>query len=273
MRGKNKNKYRSTRGIIDEDDLYSDFYEEETILGIMSPLSRSAPIHSIASHDWKPSAKTLRPRNEKQTQLLEKLKNPNVHIIISSGSAGTGKTFVSVSYAMEQLQAGQINKIVITRPMVAVDDKQFGALPGTVLQKSMPWLMPIVDVMHKYMSPKQVDAMMEKNIIEICPLLYMRGRSFENCLIIADEMQNSSQSQMLMLLTRIGQNSKLIITGDPLQHDRGLETNGLTDIIQRLEKSPQEGMDMVHFTEQEVERHPIIKKVLRLYHAKSVPSV
>jgi phosphate starvation-inducible protein PhoH and related proteins len=273
MRGKNK-KYRSARGMVDEEDVFSDYYEEEALLGIMSPLSRSAPIHSrMQNIDWKGQTKPLKARNEKQSEFLQLLERPDIHILISSGSAGTGKTFMSVSYAMEKFQSGEIQKIVITRPMIAVDDKHFGAVPGGVIQKMHQYLLPILDTMHKYMSPNQVQKLLESSTIEACPLIHMRGRSFENCLIIADEMQNSTPSQMLMLLTRIGQNSKMIITGDPQQHDRGFDDNGLSDIINKLEKDPQEGFGFVKFTEAEVVRHPIIKKVLRLYHTKSVPSV
>lgn len=273
MRGKGK-KYRSMRGILDDEDLYDSYYEEETLLGIMSPLSRSAPTNSRMSNmEWKSHAKPLKARNEKQSEFLDMLERPDIHILISSGSAGTGKTFMAVSYAMEKFQSGDITKIVITRPMIAVDDKHFGAVPGGVIQKMHQYLLPILDTMHKYMSPPQVQKLLEASTIEACPLIHMRGRSFENCLIIADEMQNSTPSQMLMLMTRIGQGSKLIITGDPDQHDRGFDVNGLSDIISRLEKEPQDGFGLVQFTEQEVVRHPIIKKVLRLYRTKAVPSV
>lgn len=272
MRGKNKQRFRSGRDFFMEEEEYSDYYEESAaLLGAMSPLSRSAPSHSTV--DWKPKATPVKGRNEKQVQYLEHLNNPAIHMVFATGCAGTGKTFLAVSHAMEKLQAGAIKKIVVTRPMVAVDDKHFGALPGDVIAKTMPYIMPVYDVMHKYMSPAQVQALVGKGVIEICPLMYMRGRSFENTFIIADEMQNSSPNQMLMLLTRIGANSKMVITGDPMQHDRGQETSGLVDVMRRLEGRPQDGIETIHFTEQEVERHPMIKKILKLYHTQQVPSV
>lgn len=273
MRGKNKGKYRSNRDFFEDD--FSD-YEETNIFGL-SPLSRSAPLqmHMQASQEWKPLTppKAIKPRNDKQAEYLRLLNCANTHIVIATGCAGTGKTFVAVSYAMERLQSGDIKKIVITRPLVAVEDKDIGALPGTQFEKLTPYIMPILDVMYKYVTPQQFQNLMAKGVIEICPLLFMRGRSFENTFIIADEMQNSSVNQMLMLLTRIGANSKMIIDGDPMQHDRGYDNSGLVDLLRKLERSPQDGMGVVHFTEEEVERHPMVKKVLRLYHTKAVPEV
>lgn len=268
MRGKNKGKYRMNREYIDED--FSD-YDDVNIFG-MSPFSRSAPVH--ASIDLKSSfPPKLQPKNDKQAEYLRMLNCPQTHIILATGCAGTGKTFVSTSWAMEKLQAGEIKKIVITRPMVSVEDKNFGAVPGDVKMKALPYMMPIMDVIHKYISPAQFNTMYEKGIIEICPLIFMRGRSFESTVIIADEMQNSTPNQMLMLLTRIGQGSKMIIDGDPMQHDRGFEHSGLVDLMEKLERHPQDGFGKVHFTEEEVERHPMVKKVLRLYHTKAIPSV
>lgn len=272
MRGKNKGKFRGNKGgYFDEE--YSDYYEE-ALFG-MSPVSRSAPLHVMATGDWRAATppKAIKPRNEKQAEYLRMLNCPNTHIILATGCAGTGKTFVGVSYAMEKLLAGEIKKIVITRPIVAVDDKHFGALPGTKEKKMEPWLMPIWDIVHKYITPGQAQSYMEKGVIEICPLMYMRGRSFEHCFIIADEMQNSSVNQMLMLLTRIGEGSKMVVDGDPMQHDRGYEYSGLVDLMEKLKNEPQDGIGMIHFTEQEVERHPMVKKVLRLYHARAVPDM
>jgi phosphate starvation-inducible PhoH-like protein len=107
--------------------------------------------------------------------------------------------------------------------------------------------------------------MIEKQVIEICPLAYMRGRTFENSWIILDEAQNTLQSQMLMMLTRIGKGSKLIVTGDPAQHDRGFETNGLSDLLTRISKRPQADIAVVRFEDTDIERHPVIQKVLHLY--------
>lgn len=218
---------------------------------------------------WLHHSKHLKPRNESQGTYLKALEDPRYHIIVASGSAGTGKTFVANSFAMESLKHGDsYQKIVITRPMISVDEKQsFGALPGDVQSKMLPFLLPVYDVLHKYLSPGKLQSLISKGVIEICSLIHMRGRSFENALIIADEMQNSTPGQMLMLLTRIGMNSKLIINGDPLQHDRGShEPNGLVDLINRLKRSPQHDIALIEFKECDIERHQIIKRILALYH-------
>lgn len=215
---------------------------------------------------WISHAKCLKPRNENQALYLKKLEDPTVPIVVAVGSAGTGKTFVVNSFAMERLKSDQFQKIIITRPMIAVDEKQsFGALPGDVQSKMMPFLLPIYDVFHRYISPGKLQSLIQKGVIEICSLIHMRGRSFENCLIIADEMQNATPSQMLMLLTRIGQNSKLVINGDPRQHDRGTDINGLKDLMYRLRNSPQSDIAMIEFQDADIERHPIIKRILALY--------
>lgn len=269
MRGKNKGKFRMNRDFFDED--LSD-YDEASIFG-MSPISRSAPMH-MPTQDWKQQLpKVIKPRNPKQAEYLRLLNCADTHIVIATGCAGTGKTFVGVSHAMEKLLAGEIKKIVITRPLVAVEDKNFGALPGSAFEKQYPYLLSVLDTVYKYVTPQQFQNLMTKGVVEICPLIFMRGRSFENCFIIADEMQNSSPNQMLMLLTRIGQGSKMIIDGDAGQIDRGFEHSGLVDLLYKLEQKPQEGFGIVHFTEEEVERHEMVKKVLRLYKTKAIPNV
>jgi phosphate starvation-inducible PhoH-like protein len=165
---------------------------------------------------------------------------------------------------VRMLQKGVVNKLILTRPAVSVDEEH-GFLPGTLEEKMDPWIRPLYDVLYKYYTPKQITQLLEKQVIEICPLAYMRGRTFENSWIILDEAQNTLKSQMLMALTRIGHGSKLIVTGDPAQHDRGFESNGLSDLMYRMCKHPSDEIAMVQFTEQDVERHPVIQKVLKMY--------
>lgn len=227
----------------------------------------SLHVPSIKSQNQTHRHYELKPKNRKQQEYLNYLNSQHVHIVFATGCAGTGKTFMAVSHAMEKLLSKEISKIIITRPMIAVDDKNFGALPGDVIAKTLPYILPIYDVMHKYISPQQVQNLISKSVIEICPLMYMRGRSFEDTFIIADEMQNSSPNQTLMLLTRLGKNSKMVVTGDIMQHDRGSEISGLADVLKRLENNPQDGINTVHFTEKEVERNPMVVKVLGLYNS------
>ena len=152
-------------------------------------------------------------------------------------------------------------RLILTRPAVSVDE-QHGFLPGTLEKKMEPWTRPMFDCLHKYISPKDV-----KNYVEICPLAYMRGRTFENAWIIGDEMQNSTPAQMKMLLTRLGEGSKMVVTGDVQQHDRGFEENGLSDLTRRV-FTVSDYIHHVAFTDEDVVRHPAIREILSMYDIK-----
>ena len=175
------------------------------------------------------------------------LENPRIPIVIASGPAGTGKTMMACHAASKHAR-----HVILTRPAVSVDE-QHGFLPGTLDKKMEPWVRPMKD------------AMSPKTKFEVCPLAYMRGRTFDNAWIIADEMQNSTPNQMRMVMTRLGKDSKLIITGDTGQHDRGFENNGLSDLLTRLQDYPIRGLEHVQFGEDDIKRHEIIKEILRLY--------
>lgn len=205
-------------------------------------------------------------RNELQQKYIDLLENRDPPIIFATGPAGTAKTFLCASIGIKKLMSGDVEKLVLTRPAVSVEEEH-GFLPGTLEQKMEPWMLPIYDVFYKYVSPEKLQALIAKKIIEICPLGYMRGRTFNDAFIIADEMQNSTPQQMLMILTRIGLNSKMIITGDLQQHDRNFTVNGLKDILEKLEKKPLDNNDIsvIKFTEDDVVRHQIIKKILNVY--------
>jgi phosphate starvation-inducible PhoH-like protein len=203
------------------------------------------------------------PRNLAQEDYLALLDDLNTDIIFATGPAGTGKTLLAVLSAIRALKTGDVEKIVITRPAVSVDE-QHGFLPGTLIEKMAPWTRPIFDVFEEYYSPREIEGMIAENIIEVAPLAYMRGRTFKNSWIIADEMQNATPNQMKMLLTRIGDNSRVIVTGDLAQHDRGYDNNGLKDFINRIDdRSTRIGA--VEFERCHVERHPAVKEVLYLY--------
>ena len=204
------------------------------------------------------------PKNLLQEDYLEMLDDSNKAIVFAMGPAGTGKTMLGVLAAIDAMQNRQCEKIVITRPAVSVDE-QHGFLPGTLVEKMAPWTRPIFDVMEEYWSPKEIENMIEENVIEIAPLAYMRGRTFKDSWIIADEMQNATDNQMKMLLTWIGDGSKLVVTGDLAQHDRGFESNGLKCFIQRLIDQGSDRSKLVQFEKGDVERHPIVAEVLKLY--------
>jgi len=204
------------------------------------------------------------PRNFHQDDLLGLLENKNINIVFAIGPAGTGKTLISTLVGIRALKKNKINKMVVTRPAVSVDE-QHGFLPGTLQEKMAPWTRPIFDVFEEYYTPDQIEYMLNDNKVEIAPLAYMRGRTFKDSYIIADEMQNATDNQMKMLLTRIGDNSKLVVTGDLNQHERGYESNGLKCFMERLQTSGSNRIKMVNFNNQDIERHPVVSEVLRLY--------
>lgn len=216
-------------------------------------------------HYRKPQKKlTLLPKNLAQETYIDALEDSNTDIVFAIGSAGTGKTMLGTLAAINKLQKGEINKIIITRPAISVDE-QHGFLPGTLVDKMQPWVLPILDYFYQYYSKKEVLNLIEHNVLEISPLAYMRGRTFPEAFIIADEFQNSTANQMKMLLTRIGYNSKIVVTGDLTQHDRGYNENGLLDFINRLSQNPHSKMALIKFSDKDIERHPIIEDILKLY--------
>lgn len=206
----------------------------------------------------------ITPRNFHQDDLLGYLEDHNVNIVFAVGPAGTGKTLISTLAGIRALKGGDIDKFVVTRPAVSVDE-QHGFLPGTLQEKMAPWTRPIFDIFEEYYTPDQIEYMLGDNKIEIAPLAYMRGRSFRNAYIIADEMQNATESQMKMLLTRIGENCKLVVTGDLAQHDRGFESNGLKDFMKKIANHKSERIKFIEFDSSDIERHPVVEEVLKLY--------
>ena len=204
------------------------------------------------------------PRNIAQENYLELLKNPKKYIVFAIGPAGTGKTMLGVQMAIKLYKEGVINKIIITRPAVSVDEDH-GFLPGTLNQKMEPWTRPIMDVFEDYYHPKEIAEMLEDGVIEISPLAYMRGRTFKNAFVIADEMQNATPSQMKMLLTRLGENSRMVVTGDLNQADRPRE-NGLLEFCNLYGQGGDYRMIAIaRFEAKDVERHPVVKEILKIY--------
>jgi phosphate starvation-inducible PhoH-like protein len=175
---------------------------------------------------------TYRPKNKNQQKYVDALQNKNTSMVVNIGPAGTGKTLFACHAAIQELRRGNIQKIILTRPVVSVDE-EIGFLPGNLVTKMDPWTRPIFDILLEFYSQTDIDTMIRNGVIEISPLAFMRGRTFKRAFIIADEMQNSSPNQMLMLITRIGMESKMVITGDLNQSDRGVN-NGLADFVKRL---------------------------------------
>jgi phosphate starvation-inducible PhoH-like protein len=204
------------------------------------------------------------PRNIHQEDYVDALFDESKYVIFAMGPAGCGKTLLGTQFAISELQAGRAEKLIITRPAVSVDE-QHGFLPGTLVEKMAPWVLPIMDVFKEHFSPQQVERMVQDEVIEIAPLAYMRGRTFKNAIIIFDEAQNATVNQMKMVLTRIGEGSRMIVTGDLMQHDRGYEENGLKDFVSRLESRGSNAIQVCRFEAGDVERHPVIEEILGLY--------
>jgi phosphate starvation-inducible PhoH-like protein len=207
----------------------------------------------------------LIPRTKNQESLVLALLDAAQHIVITAGPAGTGKTYLAMQAAVRALKQGDCDRIILTRPAVGVEGEQHGFLPGSLVAKMEPWTRPLLDVLREYYRPQEIAAMIEDQVIEIAPLAFMRGRTFKHAWIIADEMQNATPAQVKMLMTRIGSNSKIIITGDVEQADRQYGENGLMDLCERLEKGGVNGIAVCHLDGRDVQRHRIIGSVLKLY--------
>ena len=203
------------------------------------------------------------PRNRNQEAYVLKLLDPTKDIVFGVGPAGTGKTLLAVQVAVKLFKDGVIDRIIVTRPAVSADE-DLGFLPGTLEQKMAPWTRPIFDVLREYFSAKEIEGMIEEQIIESVPLAFMRGRTFKRSFILADEMQNTTHNQMKMLLTRLGEGSMMAVTGDLAQADR-LKDNGLLNFMKLLQSSNVSYLDIVQFEQGDIERHKAVKEVLQIY--------
>ena len=211
------------------------------------------------------------PKNSSQEEYVRKLKIKQRKIIVATGPAGTGKTLFATEFGIKNLFMNNVEKIIFTRPSVSVDE-DLGYLPGTLEEKMAPWVRPIYDILYRFIHPKEVTQLLEDKTIEIAPLGYMRGRTFKNAWIIADEMQNSTIAQMKMLLTRLGENSRLIITGDLDQHDRKEGINGLEDFLDKFKGKRSSSITSIEFLKDDIQREEVVKEVLDIYSSEKDPS-
>lgn len=185
-------------------------------------------------------------------------------MVFAIGPAGTGKTMLACYAAIQGLNDESFKKIVLTRPAVSVEE-DIGYLPGTLEEKMDPWTRPIMDIFAEFYNQTQIASMIKEKVIEICPLAFMRGRTFKSAFIIADEMQNSTPNQMKMLLTRIGDDSKMVITGDLNQHDRKYDDNGLKDIYEKIKDKRYKRIECITFEHADIERSLVVKDILEIY--------
>jgi phosphate starvation-inducible PhoH-like protein len=212
------------------------------------------------------------PKTNNQQVYLDALNDYKSKIVIVYGPAGTGKTMFACLKAIDLLKLNSIDKIIITRPVVTVEE-DIGFLPGNIVKKMDPWTKPVFDLFLEQYSKSELDNLIYGNTIEICPLAFMRGRTFKNAFIIADEMQNSTPNQMKMLTTRIGINSKMVITGDVKQSELFSKENGLVDFINKIKLYENVGNDteliqIVELENDDIERSEVVKKVLKIYDSK-----
>jgi phosphate starvation-inducible protein PhoH and related proteins len=188
-------------------------------------------------------------------------------LVIGTGPAGTGKTYMAVAQAVAALQNGQVDRIVISRPAIEAGER-LGFLPGDLREKIDPYLRPIYDALNELLSPEQVEKRIEAGIIEIAPLAFMRGRTLAHCFVILDEAQNTTVVQMKMALTRLGEGSRMVVTGDPGQIDLpGGIRSGLIDAVEILRDV--EGVSIVQFNDSDVVRLPLVARIIRAY-AKAI---
>ena len=197
----------------------------------------------------------LFPKTPNQILYVKKLLTMRKPIVVAAGPAGCGKTLFACQVAAQRILSNQCDKIIVTRPTVSVDE-ELGFLPGKLEKKMEPWVKPMFEIFEKERIQRSV---------EIVPLAYMRGRTFKNSFIIADEMQNSTPNQMKMVMTRIGDESQMVITGDFTQSDLHFKTNGLEDLFFRISEKDLQYIDHILFDNEDIQRHPAVGEVLSLY--------
>ena len=257
-RGKKFKKYT-------EKELINEYYYETSHYNLKEQKTMYENIHHLSQNEKDLFEKKFAvPKTRSQEIYASMLRNKNKKIIIATGPAGTGKTMFATEFGVRNFLLGKCDKLIFTRPSVSVDE-DLGYLPGTLEEKMAPWVRPIYDILYQFISPKEVTELLEEKVIEIAPLGYMRGRTFKNCWIVADEMQNSTVSQMKMLLTRLGTGSYMAVTGDLAQTDR-IKDNGLLDFIQCYSThSGSSRLAMTSFSHVDIERHRAVREVLEIY--------
>ena len=209
--------------------------------------------------------KTVIARSEKQSAYIKALKEND--IIMSLGPAGTGKSFLAVSVGVTMLMEKKIDRVILSRPAVEAGEK-LGFLPGDMKEKVDPYLRPLYDALYELFGADKIDKKIETGEIEIAPLAFMRGRTLKNCFAILDEAQNATETQIKMFLTRIGENSKLVVNGDPTQIDLINKTQSGLIKSKNLLKNIDE-IKILEFDHNDVVRHPLVSKIIRAYQNKS----
>lgn len=201
--------------------------------------------------------RNVRPQNENQAKLIEAMAKNN--LVVAIGPAGTGKTYLAISAAVESLESGKVDRIILSRPAIEAGET-LGFLPGDLQEKMAPYLRPLYDALNDRLGVKRLKQYILDGIIEIAPIGFMRGRTLNNAFVVIDEAQNCTYTQLKMLLTRLGWHSTMVLTGDPDQSDLLGGLSGLSDVSRKLETI--EGIEVVRLTERDTVRHPLVASML-----------
>ena len=231
---------------------------DDTIARVKGESNGISASHSIEVHEV---GRQIRPRTPGQATYIEAIRNND--LVFAIGPAGSGKTYLAVAMAIEALKQQQIRKVVLVRPAVEAGES-LGYLPGDMQAKINPYLRPLLDAIHEMVGYDQVQRLIAQDVIEVVPLAYMRGRTLNQSFIILDEAQNSTISQMKMFLTRMGHDSKIVVSGDPTQTDLPRsQQSGLADALKRLSKI--KGVAAVKLTQADIVRHRLVQKIVEAY--------
>ena len=231
---------------------------DETIARVTG---ESLPMPQVAAIEAMAVGKEIRPRTPGQGKYVDAMRKKD--LVFSIGPAGSGKTYLAVAMAVEALKNHQVRKIVLVRPAVEAGES-LGFLPGDLQAKINPYLRPLLDAIHEMIGYDQAVALMERDVIEVCPLAYMRGRTLNDSFIILDEAQNTTISQMKMFLTRMGRNSKIVVSGDPTQVDLPHKMqSGLLDAVSRLQSI--NGVAIARMTAKDIVRHRLVTDIVNAY--------
>ena len=272
-KGGGRRKYKKQMDRNELEYYYEELAAAQPVVSSTNPITRRYydNMDSLSAKErYKFEASFTSPKNPHQLEYARALKNGDKKIVVCTGPAGTGKTLFATEYGVRLFLTGKIEKLIFTRPSVSVDE-DLGYLPGTLEDKMAPWIRPIYDILYNFLSPAEVTALLEEKLIEIAPLGYMRGRTFKNAWIVADEMQNSTISQMKMLLTRLGENSRIVVTGDLEQFDRIDTTNGLDDFLSKLKGKRSDSISSFEFDRTDIQREEVVREVLEIYAAYDTP--
>ncbi len=253
LMAKRTTKRRQAQGVLNVQEFQRDDRRQRN-LQVLEGGYQPAANDSNRDHSF---VKNVRPKSKGQSALMEAI---DTHaMVLALGPAGTGKTYLAITKAVEALEAGKVGRIVLSRPAVEAGES-LGFLPGAMEDKLAPYLRPLYDALQDRLSPKRLKALMAEGLIEIAPVGFMRGRTLNNAFVVIDEAQNCTYGQIKMLLTRLGWNSTMVVTGDPAQTDLLPDLSGLHTVADKLEGVP--NIAVCRLTETDIVRHPLVASML-----------